>query len=161
MLSGIIDAITVLGPCLKYSAGYWPSSTTTLAESEIAMLELYVQRAGIEDGMHIIDLGCGWGSVTLYMAAKFPNCKVTSISNSNSQREFIMSKASERGLTNITVHTGDIASSAFDLPKDEYYGVADRVISIEMFEHMKNYELLMEKISRWVKTGGKVSISIS
>jgi cyclopropane fatty-acyl-phospholipid synthase-like methyltransferase len=84
---------------------------------------------------------------------KFPNSKITSISNSNSQREFIMGQAKERGLNNVTVFTGDIAT--FDLPK-EYYDSADRVISIEMFEHMKNYELLMEKISKWVKPDGKV-----
>jgi tRNA G46 methylase TrmB len=80
----------VLGPHLKYSSGYWPTETTTLAESEVAMLELYCERAEIEDGMTLVDLGCGWGSVTLFMAAKYPNCKITSISNSNTQRAFIL-----------------------------------------------------------------------
>lgn len=147
----------VLGPWLKYSSGYWPTKDTTLPESEIAMLEMYCERAEITDGMNLIDLGCGWGSVTLYMAKKYPNCKVTSISNSNSQREYIMSTAAERGLENVNVLTGDI--STFDLP-EEYYGKADRVISIEMFEHMKNYGLLMEKISHWIAPGGKLFVHI-
>ena len=94
-------------------------------------------------------------SVTLYMAAKYPNSQVTSISNSNSQREYIMSTALSRGLNNVNVFTGDITT--FDMPV-ELHGKADRVISIEMFEHMKNYELLMRKISRWIKPGGKVIV---
>jgi cyclopropane-fatty-acyl-phospholipid synthase len=122
----------VLGPCLKYSSGFWPTSKTTLEESEVAMLELYCERAGLKDGMSLIDLGCGWGSVTLFMAKKYPNMKITSISNSNSQREFIMSTAQKRGLPNVNVFTGDI--NTFDLPT-EYHGKADRIISIEMFEH--------------------------
>jgi cyclopropane-fatty-acyl-phospholipid synthase len=122
----------VLGPALKYSSGYWPTSKTTLEESEVAMLELYCERAGLKDGMSLIDLGCGWGSVTLFMAKKYPNMKITSISNSNSQREFIMSTAQKRGLPNVNVFTGDI--NTFDLPT-EYHGKADRIISIEMFEH--------------------------
>ena len=110
----------MLGPHLKYSCGYWPTPQTTLEESEVAMLELYCQRAGIEDGMALIDLGCGWGSVTLYMARKYPNCKITGISNSNSQREYILQTAQERGLNNVNVLTGDICT--FDLPEKEYYG---------------------------------------
>jgi cyclopropane-fatty-acyl-phospholipid synthase len=144
----------VLGPNLKYSSCYFATPNATLEEAEVTMLEMYCERAGFEDGMKIIDLGCGWGSVTLYLAKKYPNAKITSISNSNSQREYIMGKAKERGLNNVKVFTGDIAS--FDLP-EEYRNWADRVISIEMFEHMKNYELLMEKVSRWIKPGGKVS----
>lgn len=148
---------TVLGPRLKYSSCYYPTPETTLAEAEIHMLDMYCERAGIEDGMSLVDLGCGWGSVTLYMAEKYPNCKVTSISNSNSQREFIMGTAAKRGLKNVNVFTGDIKE--FDLPA-EYKGHADRVISIEMFEHMKNYELLMAKVASWIKPGGKLFIHI-
>ncbi len=110
---------TVLGPRLKYSSGLWLKENTTFEESEIAMLDLYCERAGLFDGMNLIDLGCGWGSVTLYMAEKYPNSKVTSISNSNSQREYIMDTAKERGLNNVQVFTGDI--SKFDLPQ-EFYG---------------------------------------
>lgn len=149
----------VLGPCLKYSSGYWPTATTTFRESEIAMLELYCERAQLQDGMNIIDLGCGWGSVTLFLAKKYPNSKIVSISNSNSQRAFITGAAAQRGLTNVQVFTGDI--NAFDLPKEEFYDWADRVISIEMFEHMKNYYLLMQKVSNWIKPmGGKLFVHI-
>lgn len=147
----------VLGPCLKYSSGLWPSPSTTFEESETLMLDLYCERAGLVDGMKIIDLGCGWGSVTLYVAAKYPNSTVVSISNSNSQREFIMSSATSRGLSNVHVYTGDIAS--FHLPP-EHTSSADRVISIEMFEHMKNYDLLMAKVASWLKPSGKLFIHI-
>jgi cyclopropane-fatty-acyl-phospholipid synthase len=129
----------------------------TLEESEEVMLSMYCERAGLADGMSIVDLGCGWGSVTLFVAAKYPNARVTSISNSNSQREFIMSVAKQRGLSNIQVLTGDI--NVFDLPA-ALHGTADRVISIEMFEHMKNYQLLMEKVSRWLKPQGKLFVHI-
>eukprot|EP00596_Hydrurales_sp_CCMP1899_P010317 CAMPEP_0119050946 /NCGR_PEP_ID=MMETSP1177-20130426/72720_1 /TAXON_ID=2985 /ORGANISM="Ochromonas sp, Strain CCMP1899" /LENGTH=335 /DNA_ID=CAMNT_0007029973 /DNA_START=102 /DNA_END=1106 /DNA_ORIENTATION=- len=148
----------VLGPYLKYSSGFWKDENTTLAESEIYMLDLYVERAGIVDGMSVIDLGCGWGSVSLYLASRFPNCEITSVSNSHSQKAFIMGKAAERGYKNINVYTGDI--NTFDLPEAEFYGKADRVISIEMFEHMKNYELLLEKVSNWLKPEGKLFIHI-
>lgn len=147
----------VLGPCLKYSAGYWPTPKTTLAESEIHMLEMYCTRAGIVDGMTIIDLGCGWGSVSLYLASKYPKCKIISISNSHSQKKYIVSTAQARGITVPNVFTGDI--NDFDLPQ-ELHGTADRVISIEMFEHMKNYALLMKKISHWLKSGGKLFVHI-
>ena len=122
------------------------------------MLEMYCERAELVDGMNIIDLGCGWGSVTLYLAEKYPNSKITGISNSNSQREYILTTAASRNLKNVNVLTGDIVT--FDLPKKEYYSMADRVISIEMFEHMKNYQLLLNKVSKWVKPGGKLFIHI-
>jgi cyclopropane-fatty-acyl-phospholipid synthase len=144
----------VLGPYLKYSSGLWLSPNTTLEESEIAMLELYCERAELYDGMTLIDIGCGWGSVTLYVAKKYPNAKITAISNSNSQREYIMSVAKSKGYHNVNVITGDITT--FDLPKEEYYEKATRVISIEMFEHMKNYQLLMKKISNWMAKDAKV-----
>eukprot|EP01041_Mallomonas_annulata_P010599 gene10599-22133_t len=141
-----------LGPCMKYSSCYFPTPTTTLEEAEVIMLDMYCERAGLQDGMNIVDLGCGWGSVTLYIAQKYPNSKITSISNSNSQREYIESTAIKRNLSNVKVHTGDITT--FDLPTDSH-GTYDRVISIEMFEHMKNYGLLMKKISTWLKVQGK------
>lgn len=147
----------VLGPFMKYSSCYYPTPETTLAEAEVAMLEMYCERAGLVDGMNLIDLGCGWGSVTIYMASKYPNSRITSISNSNSQREYIMATAAKRGLKNVNVFTGDICT--FDLPQ-EFYNQADRVISIEMFEHMKNYQLLMKKVSNWIKPGGKLFIHI-
>jgi cyclopropane-fatty-acyl-phospholipid synthase len=110
----------MLGPRMKYSCGYWPKANTTLEESEVLMLEMYCERAGLVDGMTIIDLGCGWGSVTLYVAQKYPKSKVTGISNSNSQREYILATAKARGLKNVNVLTGDI--NVFDLPEAEYYG---------------------------------------
>jgi cyclopropane-fatty-acyl-phospholipid synthase len=141
----------VLGPRLKYSSGYFPDTTTTLAESEIAMLELYCERAEICDGMNLVDLGCGWGSLTLFLAAKYPKCSISSISNSKSQKEYIMSEAARQNLNNITVYTGDI--SVFDLPS-ELHRTFDRVLSVEMFEHMKNYEKLLQKVSTWLLPGG-------
>lgn len=149
---------TVLGPRLKYSSGYWEAPDSTMEQSEIAMLQMYCERAGLVDGMSVIDLGCGWGSVTLYVAEKFPNSRITGISNSNSQREYILATAAKRGLSNVRVVTGDIAS--FDLDAKLYGGAADRVISIEMFEHMKNYRLLMQKVAGWLKPGGKLFVHI-
>jgi len=96
-----------LGPRKKYSSGLWPSKSTTFEESEILMLELYCERAGVTDGMHIVDLGCGWGSLTLHLAERYPNCKITGISNSHSQREYIYKTAAARGynVNNITIVT--------------------------------------------------------
>lgn len=147
----------VLGSQLKYSCCYFESSMTTLDEAEIKMLEMYCLRAELEDGMKIIDLGCGWGSLTLFLAQRYPNSRITSISNSQSQKAFIEATAASRGLTNITVFTGDISS--FDLPT-ELQGTFDRILSIEMFEHMKNYQLLLQKISRWLRSAGKLFIHI-
>lgn len=93
------------GPCKKYSSGLWNSPTTTFEESEVAMLDLYCERAGVKDGMSIVDLGCGWGSLTLHLAAKYPHCRITGISNSHSQREYILHTAQERGLTNVQIVT--------------------------------------------------------
>jgi len=148
----------VLGPKLKYSSCYWEKADSTLEESEVTMLEMYCERAGLVDGMSIVDLGCGWGSVSLYVAAKYPNSKVVGISNSNSQREYILDQAKQRGIKNLQILTGDIVT--YDLPKAEYYNTIDRVISIEMFEHMKNYQLLLNKISKWIKPGGKLFVHI-
>ncbi|CAM9952392.1 unnamed protein product [Phaeothamnion confervicola] len=149
--------LKVLGPCLKYSSGYWPRPDTTFAESELAMLELYCDRADVADGMCVVDLGCGWGSLTLHLAEKYPNAKITGISNSNSQREFIMGRAVQRGLSNVRILTGNI--NEFDLPVEEM-GTFDRVISIEMFEHMKNYQKLMRKVAGWLNPGGKLFVHI-
>ena len=146
-----------LGPYMKYSSGYWPHKNTTLAESEVHMLEMYCDRAQLFDGMTLCDVGCGWGSVSLFMAQKYPKATIVSISNSHSQRQYIKSQAKQRGLSNITVHTGDLAT--FDLPAANHL-YFDRAISVEMFEHAKNYELLLAKISRWLKPGGKLFVHI-
>ena len=148
-----------LGPRKKYSSGLWPDKSTTFEESEIAMLDLYCQRAQIEDGMKVVDLGCGWGSMTLHLAEKYPNCKITGISNSHSQREYILRTAKERGFNvdNINVITCNVSDDkgALDVVKDN-----DRVISIEMFEHMKNYSQLLSKIHGFLKPTGKLFVHI-
>jgi cyclopropane-fatty-acyl-phospholipid synthase len=144
-----------LGKRLKYSCGYYPDSNTTLDEAEEAMLALYCQRAQIVDGMTILDLGCGWGSFGLYAAEHFPNSKVISLSNSNGQRGYIEEQAKAKGFKNITVYTGDINS--FKMPSGLEF---DRIVTIEMFEHMKNYDALFEKIHGWLAPGGKVFIHI-
>lgn len=148
-----------LGPRKKYSSGFWPSKDTTFEESEVAMLEMYCERAGVKDGMKIVDLGCGWGSLTLFLAEKYPNVKITSISNSHSQREFILRTAKERGLKveNINVITCNVNNDqgALDVVKDN-----DLVISIEMFEHMKNYSVLLDKVHSFLSPTGKLFLHI-
>ncbi|GAX19714.1 hypothetical protein FisN_19Hh301 [Fistulifera solaris] len=148
-----------LGPCKKYSSGYWPTPQTTFEESELHMLELYCQRAELQDGMKIVDLGCGWGSLTLFLAAKYPNAKITSISNSHSQREYILSTAAARGLNvqNIQVITCNVADDqgALQVVRDN-----DRVMTIEMLEHMKNYQSLLQKVQGFLKPGGKLFVHI-
>ena len=120
-----------LGPRKKYSSGLWPTKETTFDESEVAMLEMYAERAQLEDGMHIVDLGCGWGSLSLFLLEKFPNAKITGISNSHSQRQYILEKAEEMGLNldNINIITCNVSDDkgALDTVKDN-----DRVMSIEM-----------------------------
>ena len=148
-----------LGPRKKYSSGLWPTKSTTFEESEVAMLDLYCQRAQIEDGMKVVDLGCGWGSMTLHLAEKYPNCKITGISNSHSQREYILRTAKERGYNvgNINIITCNVSDDkgALDVVKGN-----DRVVSIEMFEHMKNYSALLEKIHGFLKPSGKLFVHI-
>lgn len=147
-----------LGPRLKYSCCFYPTGRETLEEAEEAMLELYVQRAGLADGQSILDLGCGWGSLSLWLAARFPSARITALSNSHGQRAFIDARAAALGLRNVTVLTGDIVDFEFaDMPAE---GRFDRVVSIEMFEHMKNYALLLEKISRWMRADGKLFVHV-
>ncbi|CAM9504380.1 unnamed protein product [Scytosiphon promiscuus] len=147
-----------LGPRLKYSSAFWPKSDSTFEEAEVAMLEMYCDRAKLEDGMKIVDLGCGWGSLTLFLAEKYPNSSITSISNSASQKAHIDGQCKERGFGNVRVITGDI--NEFDLSAEDGKGGFDRVMSIEMFEHMKNYKLLIAKISEWLAPGGKLFVHI-
>jgi cyclopropane-fatty-acyl-phospholipid synthase len=137
----------VLGPNLKYSSGLWPDGVDTLAAAEEAMLELTCERAGLADGMEILELGCGWGSLSLWMAARFPGSTILAVSNSNGQREFIESTARERGLENLRVVTSDI--NDFE-PAHRF----DRVVSVEMFEHMRNWDLLLARVSSWLRPDG-------
>src|SRR5271157_1715672 len=133
-----------LGRHLKYSSSLWEAGTTTLDEAEQAMLDLTCQRARIGGGQEVLELGCGWGSLSLYMAEKFPNSRITAVSNSRTQKEFIEARAVERGLKNIQIITADM--NRFEAP-----GLYDRVVSVEMFEHMRNYELLLARIGSWMK----------
>lgn len=137
----------VLGPHLKYSCCLWNEGTSTLAEAEEAMLELYVQRAQLRDGQDLLELGCGWGSLSLYVAERFPASRITAVSNSASQREWILGEAERRGLGNLRVLTRDVS----ELELDESF---DRVLSIEMFEHVKNYEALLRKVEGLLRPDG-------
>jgi cyclopropane-fatty-acyl-phospholipid synthase len=147
-----------LGPQLKYSCCLYPTGQETLAEAEQWMLELYAERAQLEDGMRILDLGCGWGSLCTWLAQRYPNSQIVGLSNSHGQREFIENRAKERGLDNLSIHTGNVAE--FDFSQEQLAGGFDRVLSIEMFEHMKNYGLLLAKIARWMKPEAKLFVHI-
>ena len=143
----------VLGKHLKYSSALWEHDTGTLDDAEAAMLSLTCQRADLEDGQQILELGCGWGSLSLYMAEKFPASRIVSVSNSRSQKEFIDAQAAARGLANLQVITADM--NQFEAP-----GVFDRVVSVEMFEHMRNYELLLSRIASWMKPEARLFVHI-
>jgi cyclopropane-fatty-acyl-phospholipid synthase len=143
----------VMGDWLKYSCCYWPKNVTTLSEAEAAALDKTVQRAGIEDGMTVLDLGCGWGSLSLWIAEHFPNTRVMSVSNSQVQRAHIMKQADARSLKNIEVVTRDM--NDFSTKR-----TFDRVLSIEMFEHMRNYRELFGRISRWLRPDGRFFMHI-
>ena len=143
----------VLGKHLKYSSGYWPDGVNSLDESEESMLELSFERAQLVDGDSILELGCGWGSLTCYMASKLPNSKITAVSNSKDQKEHILNRCKNQGLDNIEVITADMN----DFETENKY---DRVVSIEMFEHMRNYKKLLSKISSWLNENGKLFIHI-
>ncbi|QDT09751.1 SAM-dependent methyltransferase [Planctomycetes bacterium K23_9] len=143
----------VLGPRLKYSCGWWANPQSSLEDSENLMLELTCRRAQIEDGMSILDLGCGWGSLTLWLAEHYPNSRITSLSNSKSQREFIQSRCKDLGFKNVQVLTEDVG--IFDT-----YLRFDRVVSVEMFEHVRNHENLLRRISSWLEDHGKLFVHI-
>jgi cyclopropane-fatty-acyl-phospholipid synthase len=138
----------VMGDHMKYSSCYWPRAVGNLSEAEAAALELTVERAGIKDGMQILDLGCGWGSLSLWIAEHFPNSSVMSVSNSTSQRDFITARAKERAIENIKVVTCDMN----DFSTDRRF---DRVVSVEMFEHMRNWGELFSRINDWLLPDGR------
>jgi cyclopropane-fatty-acyl-phospholipid synthase len=142
-----------LGRRLKYSSCYYPRGDETLDEAEEAMLALYGERAGLADGQRILELGCGWGSLTLWMAERYPQARITGVSNSASQREHILALAAARGLANIEILTCDVNR----LQLDRRF---DRVVSIEMFEHMRNYQTLLGRVAGWLDDGGKLFVHI-
>lgn len=143
----------VLGKWLKYSCCYWPKRVTTLDEAEEAMLDLTCRRAKLEDGMSVLDLGCGWGSLTLWIAEHYPHCRILAVSNSRDQIDFIQSRAREEGFEHVEGLVADIN----ELGLEQRF---DRVLSIEMFEHMKNYRRLLKKISQILAPGGKLFVHI-
>lgn len=148
-----------LGPRMKYSCCLYPKGNESLAVAEMRMLEEYVTKAELKDGMKVFDLGCGWGSLSLYLAEIFPNSEITAFSNSRTQKVHIDSVAESKGLRNLTVVTGDIATFEFG-EKPEFAGRFDRVLSVEMFEHMKNYAQLLRKCDTLLKVGGKLFVHI-
>ncbi|MBN3759394.1 cyclopropane-fatty-acyl-phospholipid synthase family protein [Burkholderia sp. Ac-20365] len=153
-----------LGPHLKYSCCFYPRGDETLERAEQSMLELYAERAQIEDGQTILDLGCGWGALAVWLAARYPRAQIVALSNSRSQREFIEARAASAGITNLRVVTGNVVQFEFSDPFKARApfgaGDFDRVLSIEMFEHMKNYDALLERIARWMRPDGKLFVHI-
>ncbi|KAI5804096.1 methyltransferase [Peziza echinospora] len=144
-----------LGPNYKYSGCIYDDKFEGgLEEAEVRALETYVERAGVRDGMRVLDLGCGWGSTAVYVAKKFPGATVVGVSNSTRQKAAIDERAQKLGIQNLEIVTADVGVWEAE------QGSFDRVISIEMFEHMKNYELLLEKISRWLKPSGKLFVQV-
>jgi len=143
----------VLGRNLKYSGCYWPPDVGSLDQAEAAMLSKTCQRAELTDGQRILELGCGWGSLSLWMASKYPSSRITAVSNSRLQRRFIEAKVDERNIHNLQVITADMNEFNTD-------GRFDRVVSVEMFEHMRNWPRLLERISNWLTPEGKLFIHI-
>ncbi|HKG06854.1 MAG TPA: cyclopropane-fatty-acyl-phospholipid synthase family protein [Pedobacter sp.] len=142
-----------LGRHLKYSSGYWNIGVKDIDTSEADMLELTCNRADLKEGQDVLELGCGWGSLSLYMSAKFPSSRFTVVSNSKTQKAYIDQTAKDRQISNLTVITADM--NTFQIAQQ-----FDRVVSVEMFEHMRNYKLLLEKVSSFLKEGGKLFVHI-
>ena len=143
----------VLGPRLKYSACWFESETATLADAESAMLRETCRRAELADGQRVLELGCGWGSLTLWMAEHYPHSQITALSNSSSQARFIRQRADAAGFSNVRVITSDMR----DFDTREQF---DRIVSVEMFEHMRNYQLLLSRVSRWLADDGLAFVHI-
>jgi|CXWL01.1.fsa_nt_gi cyclopropane-fatty-acyl-phospholipid synthase len=155
----------VLGHRRKYSGAFWPAGVTTLDQAEDAMLELTAERAEIADGQSILDLGCGWGSFTLWAAARWPTARILAVSNSATQRASIEARARELGLANVTVRTVDAnllgtAEAPEGLRHADLAGRFDRVVSVEMLEHVRNYEAMLGRIAGWLAPAGKLFVHV-
>jgi cyclopropane-fatty-acyl-phospholipid synthase len=137
-----------LGPHRKYSSAWWPQGTTSLADAEATALAATCEHAELSDGHTILELGCGWGSLTLWMAGQYPNSRITAVSNSHSQRAWILGEAERRGLQNVEVITADMNHFVLD----KHF---DRVVSVEMFEHMRNWRSLFSRVHDWLNPGGR------
>jgi cyclopropane-fatty-acyl-phospholipid synthase len=147
--------LKVLGPNLKYSSCYYDAPTDTLQAAEERMLALTCQRARLADGDDILELGCGWGSLSLWMAKHYPKSRIVAVSNSRTQKQFIDAKAKERGLTNLEIVTCDM--NRLENPGNRQF---NRVVSVEMFEHMRNYELLLARVASWMKPAATLFVHI-
>lgn len=145
----------VLGRHLKYSCALYAHSADTLDDAEARMLNLTVERARVHDGERILELGCGWGSLSLWMAEHLPRARITAISNSRTQKRFIDERAAARGLGNLEVITCDV--NHLDFPADTRF---DRAVSVEMFEHVRNHETLLARIARWLAPAGTLFVHI-
>ena len=143
----------VLGPNRKYSSCFYKGAASTLQEAEEEALRQTVEHADLADGQSILELGCGWGSLSLWMARQFPKSQITAVSNSNSQREYIEGEAAARGLKNLRALTSDM--NVFD-PQARF----DRIVSVEMFEHMMNWRELMRRVRSWLKPDGRFFMHI-
>ncbi|MFP5206286.1 MAG: SAM-dependent methyltransferase [Acidobacteriota bacterium] len=143
----------VLGPQMKYSCALWNADAEGLAEAEEAMLDLTCRRACLEDGQDVLELGCGWGSLSLFMARRFPNSRILAVSNSRSQKQFIDAEAARRRLANLNVVTADMNDFATD-------SRFDRIVSVEMFEHMRNYPELLRRIASWSRPAALLFVHV-
>lgn len=143
----------VLGRARKYSCAYFPAGVTSLDDAERAMLALTAERAELADGQRVLDLGCGWGAFTLWAASRLPNARFTAVSGARAQGRYIERRVSELGLKNVEVLTEDMNVFA---PR----GAFDRVVSVEMFEHMRNWRLLLSRVHSWLAPGGKAFIHV-
>jgi cyclopropane-fatty-acyl-phospholipid synthase len=142
-----------LGPRRKYSCCYYPTGGETLAEAEVCALERTVEHAGLAGGHRILELGCGWGSLSLFMAERFPDARIVAVSNSSPQRQHIEEAARTRGLRNLTVVTADMNDFQAN---DEF----DRIVSVEMFEHMSNWRSLLERARSWLTPEGRLFLHV-
>lgn len=142
-----------LGPHRKYSSCFYETPTATLGEAEASALRITCEHADLQDGQAVLELGCGWGSLSLWMAQHYPNSSITAVSNSHSQKAFIDGEAALRGLKNLTVITADM--NVFNIDR-----TFDRIVSVEMFEHMANWRALLTKAAGWLKTDGRMFIHV-
>ena len=140
---------TVLGSHNKYSCALWEEGVVDIETAEVNALEQTCKRADIKNNQRILELGCGWGSLTFWMASHYPNSEITAVSNSKSQRAFLVNEIEKRGISNVSVITADM--NDFDAHSP---GQFDRVVSLEMFEHMRNWRVLFNRISAWLKPDG-------
>ncbi|MGC9221172.1 MAG: SAM-dependent methyltransferase [Solirubrobacteraceae bacterium] len=143
----------VLGPRLKYSGCLWPPGAGGLADAEDAMLELTCERAEVRDGMRVLDLWCGWGALSLWIAERYPNARVVALANSAAQRQYVATRGETMGLTNLTVTRADMNGYSAEVP-------FDRILSIEMFEHMRNWAELLRRISMWLRPDGRLFMQL-